>query len=171
MRTKRTRTRTKKTKKVTTKSRGCTCAIVCLAALVFLVPRQAPAQTDRQQENQEQQNQQPEKNKQEKAEKSYGLIFGTAYGPDDRPLYGVKVNIRREGKKHPSWDLVSDQRGEFALRVPLEAADYVVKGEAEYAPVDPNGKPQTSKKKKLRAQTKVHMEGEIREDIGLHLTE
>jgi len=53
-----------------------------------------------------------------KPEKSYGLIFGTAYGPDDRPLYGVRITIHPEGKKHPSWELVSDHRGEFAQRVP-----------------------------------------------------
>ncbi len=37
-----------------------------------------------------------------KKEKPYALIFGTAYGPDDRPLYGVKITIRPEKKKHPS---------------------------------------------------------------------
>ena len=106
-----------------------------------------------------------------KQERPYALIFGTAYGPDDRPLYGVKVSIRREGKKHSSWDLVSDHRGEFAQRVPSEPADYLIKGMAEYAPMGENGKPQMSKKKKLKAETRVHIEGEERQDIGLHLTE
>src|SRR5229473_1637594 len=63
--------------------------------------------------------------------KSYGLIFGTAYGPDDRPLYGVRVTIHPVGKKHPSWELVSDHRGEFAQRVPPGTADYIVNGEVE----------------------------------------
>ena len=53
-----------------------------------------------------------------KAEKPYALIFGTAYGPDDRPLYGVKITIHPQTKKHPSWSLISDHRGEFAQRVP-----------------------------------------------------
>lgn len=151
---------------MTTKSRWCGYSVLCLAACVFFGVFQSSAQSAQQPETQ-----QPEKKKPAKAEKSYALIFGTAYGPDDRPLYGVKVNIRREGKKHASWDLQSDHRGEFAQRVPVEAADYVIKGEAEYAPLGQDGKPQMSKKKKLRAETKVHMEGEIQKDIGLHLTE
>jgi hypothetical protein len=106
-----------------------------------------------------------------KAEKPYALIFGTAYGPDDRPLYGVKITIRREGKKHGSWELVSDHRGEFAQRVPTEPADYLIKGEAQYAPMGPDGKPQMAKKKKLRGETRVHIEGEERQDIGIHLAE
>jgi hypothetical protein len=104
-----------------------------------------------------------------KQEKPYSLIFGTAYGPDDRPLYGVKITIRSEGKKHKSWEQVSDHRGEFAQRVPAEAADYLIRGEAEYAPVGPDGRPQMSKKKKLRGETRVHIEGEERQDIGVHL--
>jgi hypothetical protein len=111
---------------------------------------------------------QPDK---KKPEKSYGLIFGTAYGPDDRPLYGVKVRIHPEGKKHPNWQLFSDHRGEFAQRVPVAAGDYVITGEAEYTPAGKDGKPDKSKKKKLRGETRVHMEGEIRQDIGLHLAE
>lgn len=106
-----------------------------------------------------------------KQEKPYALIFGTAYGPDDRPLYGVKITIRRQGKKHGSWDLVSDHRGEFAQRVPSEPSDYLIKGVAEYAPMGENGKPQMSKKKKLKAETRVHIEGEERQDIGLHLVD
>ena len=63
--------------------------------------------------------------------KDYGVMFGTAYGPDDRPMYGVRVTIRPVGKKHPSWELISDHRGEFAQRVPPRPADYLVTGEAE----------------------------------------
>ncbi|HEY7405640.1 MAG TPA: hypothetical protein VIB39_19100 [Candidatus Angelobacter sp.] len=134
---------------------------VWLAAVVVFAVLQPAAQS----------NKPSDKKKPEKKEKSYGLIFGTAYGPDDRPLYGVRVNIRPVGKKHPSWDTSSDHRGEFAVRVPTEAADYLIKGEAEYAPLGKDGKPQMSKKKKLRGEAKVHMEGEIRQDVGLHLTE
>lgn len=131
-------------------------AIVWLALLVCLAWLQPLALTEK---------------KQEKPEKSYGLIFGTAYGPDDHPLYGVKITIRPEGKKHPSWDLFSDHRGEFAQRVPAKPADYMITGEVEYAPLGEDGKPQMSKKKKLKGETKVHIEGEERQDIGLHLTE
>lgn len=98
-------------------------------------------------------------------EKHFGLIFGTAYGPDDHPLYGVKVEIRAAGKKHPSWELISDHRGEFAQRVPPGPGDYVITGEAEIV------SPQTHKKKRLKGEAKVHIEAEERQDVGLHLSE
>ena len=106
-----------------------------------------------------------------KKEKPYALIFGTAYGPNDRPLYGVKITIRPQTKKHPSWDLISDHRGEFAQRVPAGTNDYVVHGEAEYAPVGDDGRPQLSKKVRLKGETRVHVDNEERRDISLHLTE
>ena len=98
-------------------------------------------------------------------EKHFGLIFGTVYGPDDHPLYGVRVEIRPAGKKHPNWELISDHRGEFAQRVPPGPGDYVITGEAELV------SPQTHKKKKLKAEAKVHLEAEERQDVGLHLSE
>lgn len=104
-------------------------------------------------------------------EKPYALIFGTAFGPNDRPLYGVKITIRPQKKKHPSWDLISDHRGEFAQRVPPGPGDYVIHGEAEYAPMSEDGKPQLSKKMRLKGDTKVHVENEERLDISVHLTE
>ena len=106
-----------------------------------------------------------------KKEKPYALIFGTAYGPNDRPLYGVKITIRPEKKKHPSWELMSDHRGEFAQRVPPGQNDYLVRGEAEYAPVGDDGKPQLSKKVRLKGETRVHVDNEERRDISVHLTE
>ena len=112
-----------------------------------------------------------DKKDKQKAEKPYALIFGTAYGPDDRPLYGVKVTIRLPAKKHPSWELMSDHRGEFAQRVPPGPSDYVIHGEAEYAPLGPDGRPQMSKKKRLSGDAKVHVESQERLDISLHLTE
>jgi hypothetical protein len=101
---------------------------------------------------------------------TYGLIFGTAYGPDDRPIYGVRVKIYRVGKKHPSWELYSDHRGEFAQRVPPGPADFVVKGEVEVAPMK-NGKQQKSLKKRLKGESKVHLDGTEERDFGLHLIE
>ena len=106
-----------------------------------------------------------------KKEKPYALIFGTAYGPNDRPLYGVKITIRPEKKKHPSWEQMSDHRGEFAQRVPAGSNDYLVSGEAEYAPLGKDGKPELSKKIRLKGETRVHVDNEERRDIGLHLTE
>ena len=102
--------------------------------------------------------------------KHYGLISGTAYGPDDHPMYGVRITIHREGKKHPSWDLVSDHRGEFAQRVPPGPGDYVVSGRAEVAPLE-NGVPNIHKKMKLTGETKVHINKEEIQDISLHMTD
>jgi hypothetical protein len=100
--------------------------------------------------------------------KPYGLIFGTAYGPDDRPLYGVRVTIHLAGHKTPHWELMSDHRGEFAQRVPPGPSDYEISGEAVIAPIV-EGKPQTSKKKQLKGSTKIHLDKDERQDIGLHL--
>lgn len=99
--------------------------------------------------------------------KHFGLIFGTAYDPNDRPVYGAKIEIHPVEKKHPSWELVSDHRGEFAQRVPPGPTDYLISGEVELAPIE-NGVPQTNKKKKMKAETKVHIEGEERQDVSLH---
>ena len=148
-------------------TRNCRAVTAALWLGVFVCSSLACALGQEEKKPGEQANQkQAEKKKQEKP---YALIFGTAYGPDDRPLYGVKITIRREGKKHGSWELVSDHRGEFAQRVPAEASDYLIKGEAEYAPMGSDGKPQTRKRKKLRGETRVHIEGEERQDIGIHL--
>lgn len=100
----------------------------------------------------------------------YGLIFGTAFGPDDRPLYGVKVQIYEAGKKHPKWSLISDHRGEFAQRVPPGPADYIVVGHADVAALE-NGMPTPNRKKRLNAETRVHIQQEERQDISLHLVE
>ena len=92
-----------------------------------------------------------------RAEKPYALIFGTVYGPDYRPVYGVRVQIRRADQKKARWELYSDHQGEFAQRVPAGAADYVIRAEPEgkHAPA---------------AEAKVHVENDERLDIGLHLT-
>ena len=47
-------------------------------------------------------------------EKPYGLIFGTVWGPDDRPVFGVSVKVRRAREKKARWELNSDHNGEFA---------------------------------------------------------
>src|SRR5262245_38897233 len=58
--------------------------------------------------------------------KPYALIFGTVWGPDNRPASGVKVKIGRASEKKSKWELVSDRRGEFAQRVPPGPLDYRV---------------------------------------------
>ena len=161
------------TKTVITERRASRSMTACLAILAFAAMARPQAADQPQDTNQPQttEKQTSEKEDKRKAEKPYALIFGTAYGPDDRPLYGVKITIRRQAKKHPSWELMSDHRGEFAQRIPPGPADYLVHGEAEYAPLGDDGKLQLSKKKRLKGEAKVHVESEERLDISVHLTE
>jgi hypothetical protein len=101
-----------------------------------------------------------------KEPKPEGLIFGTAFGPDDLPLYGVKSHIQPVGKKHPDWDVVSDHHGEFAQRVP--PGDYEITGQAEIVPLT-DGKPQLSRKKGVKVKRTVHVENNVEQDISLRL--
>lgn len=55
---------------------------------------------------------------QKSKEKPYALIVGTVWGPDNRPVYGVPVKIRRSKDKKPKWEVYSDHLGEFAQRLP-----------------------------------------------------
>jgi hypothetical protein len=102
-------------------------------------------------------------------EKPYALIFGTVWGPDNRPLYGVKVKIRRANEKKARWELYSDHHGEFAQRVPAGRAQYVVSAEA--------GKPHKSKQAGSlppptgSTEVTVAVENDERKDVGLHLKE
>jgi len=98
-----------------------------------------------------------------KSEKPYALIFGTVWSPENRPLYGVKVEIRRAGDKKPRWVLFSNHSGEFAQRVPAGKAEYLVRANLKGCkPSNHNG---------LREGTEVtvHLENDERTDIGLHL--
>lgn len=112
----------------------------------------------------------PQNPKSQTKEKPYGVLFGTAYGPDDHAMYGVHVIIHPEGHKKPSWELMSDHRGEFAQRVPPGPGDYVITGEVEILPVV-DGKPRKSQKKRLKGETKVHLGGEEQQDFSLHMNE
>ncbi|MBZ5521153.1 MAG: hypothetical protein LAP21_02725 [Acidobacteriia bacterium] len=100
--------------------------------------------------------------------KHYGLIFGTVYGPDEHPLYGVRIVIHPAGQKRPSWELVSDHRGEFAQRVAPGPGDYVITGQAEVAIADADS--HHIKTKRLKGETRVHIDAEERQDVSLHLT-
>jgi len=140
----------------------------CAALVLPAVPCAAQDVKSGEQTQQEENTKQGQKEAEKKP--TYGLIFGTAYGPDDRPIYGVRVKIYKAGKKHPSWELFSDHRGEFAQRVPPGPADFVVRGDIEVAPIE-NGKPRMSKKKRLTGEAKVHLDNTELRDFGLHLNE
>lgn len=93
----------------------------------------------------------------------YALIFGTVWGPDDRPVYGIRVKIRRAKDKHAKWDLMSDHQGEFAQRVPAGQQDYVVWADLKGVKTA-DGQPVQAK------EVDVHVEYDERVDIGLHLS-
>ena len=94
----------------------------------------------------------------------YALIFGTVWGPDDHPLYGVKVKIRRVPDKKPKWQLYSNHTGEFAQRLPAGKADYVVGADLKGV------KTENGHALHLSQEAAVHVEYDERVDIGLHLT-
>jgi hypothetical protein len=98
-----------------------------------------------------------------KADAPYALIFGTVWGPDNHPIYGVKIKIRRADQKKARWELQSDHHGEFAQRVPAGKADYVVWADVK-GYKGPDGK-----KLEAGAEMAVHVENDERVDTGVHL--
>jgi hypothetical protein len=99
----------------------------------------------------------------QKPDEPYALIFGTVWGPDDHPLYGVKVRIRRADQKKPHWELMSDHNGEFALRVHPGPADYLVSADVK------SYKSLSGKELHQDGEVKVHIENDERQELGLHL--
>lgn len=98
-----------------------------------------------------------------KHEKPYSLIFGTVWGPDNRPLYAVKVKIRRAEDKKARWELYSDHNGEFAQRLPPGPADYLVWADLK------GYKSSVGKQLQPGPEVGVHIDADERADIGLHL--
>ena len=72
----------------------------------------------------------------------------------------MKIKIRRVDEKKARWELYSDHRGEFAQRVPAATADYMVWAEPEQQKHSPH---------LTGEEVRVHIEGEERRDISLHL--
>jgi len=89
----------------------------------------------------------------------YALIYGTVWGPDNRPVAGIPIKIRRASDKKAKWELMSDRRGEFAQRVPVGTQDYVVQADIKM----PKGQP--------KPETTAHIDNDERTDISLHLTQ
>ena len=97
--------------------------------------------------------------------KPYALIAGTVWGPDDRPVYGVTVNIRKANDKPKKvrWQVYSDHMGEFAQRVPAGESDYILSADLKgFKPAD--GKPV-----RLVQEVTIHVYNDERQDVGLHL--
>ncbi len=92
------------------------------------------------------------------AKKDYALIYGTVWGPDDHPIAGIPIKIRRASDKKAKWELVSDRNGEFAQRVPVGAQDYVIRADVK----TPKGTP--------KPEATVHIDDNERKDVGIHLS-
>lgn len=97
-------------------------------------------------------------NDEEKAKYDYALIYGTVWDQNDHPVYGVPIKIRRADQKKAKWELMSDHRGEFAQRVPVGKADYIILADIKV----PKGQ--------QKPETKAHIESNERVDVSLHLT-
>src|SRR5262249_33568933 len=93
----------------------------------------------------------------------YALIFGTVWGPDNRPVYGVRVRVRRSSDKKSKWELFSDHNGEFAVRLPAGKCDYV--GWADLKGFKSND----GRHLQVGTEVTVHIDNDERADIGLHL--
>lgn len=96
-------------------------------------------------------------------DRPYALIFGTVFDTGGHELYGVKVKIRRAAEKKARWELYSNHTGEFAQRVPVGPADYVVWADVKGYKLD------DGRRLKPGEEIKVHVEGDERQDISLHL--
>ena len=99
-------------------------------------------------------NQNPRKN----SAQPYALIFGTVYGPDQHPISGITVKIRRASDKKPKWERYSDNHGEFAARVPAGASDYIIWAQLK------------SRQASEKTEVKLHIDNDERRDVSLHLT-
>ncbi len=88
----------------------------------------------------------------------YALIYGTVWGPENHPVAGVPIKIRRASDKKAKWEQVSDHSGEFAQRLPVGKMDYIVEADIKM----PKGQP--------KPQAQVHIDDNERQDISIHLT-
>jgi hypothetical protein len=94
---------------------------------------------------------------------NYALIFGTVWGPDDRPVYGVEVKIRVAGEKKARWEVHSNHLGEFEQRVPVGKQDYVLWADLK------GYKNPAYKHLQPGPEVTVHIENDERVDTGVHL--
>ena len=95
--------------------------------------------------------------------KNSAVIFGTVWGPDDRPVYGVTVKIRRAQDKKPRWEVYSNHRGEFEQLVPAGKGTYVIWADTKGF--------KTSEGKHLQPgpEVTIQIQGNERVDTGVHL--
>lgn len=94
---------------------------------------------------------------------NFAVIFGTVWGPDDRPLYGVNVKIRRARDKRARWEVHSNHLGEFEQLVPAGKETYIIWADTRGF--------KTPKGKHLQPgqQVTVEIEDKERVNTGVHL--
>jgi len=73
----------------------------------------------------------PLRSREKEKEKAYALLSGSVHSSEGFAIPGVPVSVRREADRKPRWRAVSDSRGEFAVRLPAEAATYEVTTESK----------------------------------------
>lgn len=73
------------------------------------------------------------------------------------------MKIHRATEKKVRWELYSDHNGEFAQRLPVGKADYVVSADLKGL------KSASGQPLQLVSDVPVHIEKDERADIGLHL--
>jgi hypothetical protein len=97
--------------------------------------------------------------------KPYALIVGTVWGPDDHPVFGVPVKIRRGKDKANKvrWEVYSDHHGEFEQKLPAGDADYILSADLKGVKLA-DGTPLH-----LVQEVTVHIYNDERQDVGLHL--
>src|SRR5258708_12918523 len=109
--------------------------VAALALLVSVwaftaVAGQDPASPDKNKDKNEKTDKAKDKDKDD-PRKHFAIISGTAFGPDDHSLYGVKVEVHRPGStsgngKHSKWELMSDHNGAFPVPLPPPPRDHLV---------------------------------------------
>jgi hypothetical protein len=97
--------------------------------------------------------------------KPYAVIVGTVWGPDDHPVYGVPVKIRRSQDKPNKvrWQAISDHHGEFEVQLPAKENDYILSADLK------GFKTTDGKQLRLVKEVTVHIYHDERQDVGLHL--
>lgn len=130
--------------------------LLCALAVLACVPASLPLQAQ-------------SSSVDKKLRKDYALIVGTVWDKQERPVYGARIKIRRQGDKKARWELVSDHSGEFAQRIPSGKAEYLIWVDDTREVVDP-----LVAKRKLKpgqVEAKIQIENDERADISLHLKE
>jgi hypothetical protein len=97
--------------------------------------------------------------------KDYALIFGTVWGPDDLPVPGMKVKIRKAEDKDGKarWEVYSNSRGEFEQRLPVGKQEYVIWADVR------GYKSRDGRHLQPGPEVRVTIKDNERADTGLHL--